>query len=382
MPKAYLDNHTVARPLPSAIEAMLPFLREHWGSTSAPHQMGQELFFALNKATEWILEVLGAHSGDRFHFFSSNEEAIHHLYLSHYLHNVRNTGKNHLLTTTVEDAPVLAAFKQLEELGCHGKILAVNNQGQLTADVLDAALKPRVSLVSLSWANGLTGVIHPLEDLAKVCKEKGVLLHVDASYAIGKFYLRLEDLPIDYLTFDGSLLHAPKGVAGLIAKEKSPLPAPLSALVGVSVGGVAALAAALDESSRMCDHLCLETARLRDKLERGIVEAIPDAVVLLQSADRLPNCTAIAFPHVASSDALLFQLHRKGVYASCGGGRLQKLSQILIASGVEKSLAQCALSFSLSFETTEEEIDYAIQVVIASVQKLKSLSHHLFKGAP
>lgn len=378
MSRVYLDHHTATRPLPSSIDAMLPFLRDQWGSTTAPHQMGQELFPALNKGTESILESVGASINDKFYFFPSGDEAISHLYLSHYFDSIRNTGKNHILTTAIEEAPVLMSLKRLEDLGCHGKILPVNEQGQLTRDILDEALKARTSLVSISWANGLTGVIHPIADLAEACRDKDVRLHVDASYVIGKLYFRLEDLPIDFLTFDGSLLHSPKGTAGLIAKENALFSAPLSSMMGVSVGGIAALSQALEEGSRMFDHVCLETARLRDKLEKGILNAVPDAQVLFQKAERLPNCSAIAFPGVVS-DALLFLLHRKGVYASLGGGHCQKLSHILVASGVDETLAQCALSFSLSFETKEEEIDYAIRTIIESVQKLKSLSRKLLE---
>ncbi len=141
---------------------------------------------------------------------------------------------------------------------------------------------------------------------------------------------------------------------------------------------MAALAAAIQEGSQMFDHVCLETARLRDKLEKGILGGIGDATVFFQHVDRLPNCTAIAFPGVMG-DALLYFLHRRGVYASIGGGHCQKLSHVLIASGVDPQLAQCALSFSLSFETTEEQIDEAIAIIVDSVWKLKGLSQKLLE---
>lgn len=378
MSKVYLDHHTATRPLPSSVEAMLPFFREHWGSTTSPHLMGQELFPTLNQSTEEVLRALGAQSEDRFYFFSSSADAVSHLYLSHYFDVVRETGKNHILTTSIEEASVLMSLKRLEDLGCHGKILPVSANGQITREVLDEALKTRTSLVSISWANGLTGVIHPIADLAEACRAKDMRLHVDASYVIGKLYFRFEDLPIDYLTFDGSLIHAPKGTAGLIVKEKAPFTAPCSMMMGASVGGIAALGNALASGAEMFDHLCLETARLRDKLEKGILAGFPEAQVFFRHVDRLPNCTAIAFPGVVS-DALLFLLHRKGVYASLGGGHSQKLSHILVASGVDETLAQCALSFSLSFDTREEEIDFAIKTIVESANKLRSLSRDLLE---
>ena len=377
MRKIYLDNHTATRPLRPSVEAMFPFFRDHWGSLAAPHQMGQELFPHFTQFKDSLFESLGASAREDFYFFHSSGEAVHHLYLSHYFDDVRNTGRNHILTTNVEEASVLMALGRLEELGCHGKMLPVNEQGQLTKAVFEQAINPRTSLMSIAWANGLTGVIHPIADIAEVCKAKGIRLHVDASYVIGKLSFRFEDLPIDYLTFDGSLLHAPKGTAGLLAKAKTPSLAPFSSM---SVGALGALSKALENDVRMFDHVCLETARLRGKFEKGIVDKIPDAKVLFQKADRLPSCSAIAFPG-AASDALLFLLNRKGIYASLGGGHLQKLSHVLVASGIEESLAQCALSFSLSFETTEEEIDYAIEGIVESVQKLKAIGAAIFEEA-
>lgn len=380
MGKVYLDHHSATRPFASSIEAMLPFFKDHFGSTTAPHQMGQELFPALNKGTETILDVLGAVPEDKFYFFSSNIDAVSHLFLSHYFDSIRHLGKNHILTTNIEEAQVLMSLKRLEEVGCCGKILSVNSQGQLTKEILEEALRPRTSILSLSWANGLTGVIHPIADLAAACRAKDVRIHVDASYVIGKLHFRLEDLPIDFLTFDGSFLHSPKGTAGLIAKEKALFSPPLSVMTGIPVGGIAALAGALEEGASKFDHMCLETARLRDKLEAGILKGFPEASVLFQKVDRLPNCSAIIFPGVVS-DALLFLLHRKGVYASLGGGQCQKLSHVLVASGVDETLAQCALSFTLSFETTEEEIDYAIKTIVECAHKLREISRNILEKA-
>lgn len=376
--RVYLDHHTATRPLSSSIEAMLPFLHQHWGSTVAPHQIGQELLSALNRSSETILHLLGAQADDRFYFFSSSSEAIAHLYQSHYFDSIRHTGKNQIVTTTIEEAPVLMSLKRLEDLGCGGKILSVNPQGQLTKEVLDEALRPRTSLVSISWANGLTGVIHPIADLAEACRAKDVRLHVDASYVIGKTYFHFKDLPLDFLTFDGSFLHAPKGTAGLIVKEKTACAHPISSMMGIPVGSVVALAQALEEGGQMLDHLCLETARLRDQLEKGIQAGFPEAIILFQNVERLPNCSAIAFPGVMS-DALLFLLSSKGIFASIGGGYCQKLSHILMACGIDETLAQCAVSFSLSFETTEEEIDYAIKRIVECAHQLRKLSDHLIE---
>ncbi len=379
MTRIYLDHHTATRPLTSVIEGILPFYNEHWGDTTAFHQMGQELLFYLKKDIESLHQELGADQEDQFYFCSSGAEAINSVFLSHYLDYVLKTSQNHIITTNIEEAPILMSIKRLETLGCIERILPVNAQGQITKELLEQSILPETSLVSLSWANGLTGVIHPIEDLAAVCRKHQVRLHVDASYMIGKTSFRFSDLSIDFLSFEGRLIHAPKGTGGLLVKKSDISFHPLVAgEAGENIPGIHAIAKAVEESSNHFDHLNLETARLRDKLEKGIVNGIEDAIVFFKEVNRLPNCTAIGFPGVIS-DALLYRLHRKGVYATQGGGHSQKLSHVLVASGVDEILAQCALSFSLSFETTEEEIDYAIKTIVACVQELKSYSRGVLR---
>ena len=133
------------------------------------------------------------------------------------------------------------------------------------------------------------------------------------------------------------------------------------------------MAHALTEASRHFDHLNLETSRLKRQLELGVVAGFPDAIVLFKDVEQLPNCTVITFPGV-DSDALLYLLNRRGVYASMGGGQAQKLFHVLTACHIDETLARCALSFSLSYETTEEEIAYAVQMIIECAIKLKKCS--------
>jgi cysteine desulfurase len=262
----------------------------------------------------------------------------------------------------VEDAPILRAFNQFEKVGCLGKMLPVNEKGQLSLETLASEIRPRTSLLSLQWAHGLTGVIQPIEAIAKLCQERGIHLHVDASAVIGKLFFRFQDLPCDYLSFDGEKIHAPKGTAAVVTKGATiPLPS-------YNIAGWVALSTALKEAFDRFDHMATEVARLRDKLERGV----EGAQVFFQDVERLPNTAVIAFPGV-HAEALLFFLNRKGVYATCGGGNAQKLSHVLQLCGVEPSLAQSAVSFNLSYETTEEEIDLALEVIHQAVKKLRQL---------
>lgn len=360
--RAYLDNHTATRPFPKTVEHMLPFYRQRWGSLVSPHEMGQELYPIVDVSLQKIYDLLGAKKSDHFYLMGSGMEAVSQLLWAHYLDEIRESGRNHLLTTTIEDTAVLHSFDNLEKVGCSGKMLGVNAQGQLVKQELEAAIRPRTSLLSLSWAHGLTGVIQPLDEIAAVCREKNISLHVDVSSVLGKLYFRFQDLNCDYLSFDGEKIHAPKGVAGVFAK------APMTHTPNVNVLNLVALTTSLEEVGERFDYVATEIARLRDKLEQGISEA----VIFFREADRLPNTTVIGFPGVYA-EALLFFLNCKGVYGTYGGGNAQKLSHILQACGISRELSQSALSFSLSYETTEEEIDYAIEVINASVKKLREI---------
>jgi cysteine desulfurase len=136
----------------------------------------------------------------------------------------------------------------------------------------------------------------------------------------------------------------------------------------------------VEECQESFDHLSLETARLRDKLEKGIQARIPNAVIFFKEVERLPNCCAIGFPGV-DAEALLFLLSRRHVSASMGGGAFPLLSRTLIATGIDPVLARCALSFALSSETTEEEIDYAVRTISYAAEQLQLCSHSLTEGA-
>ncbi len=378
MDTAYLDNHSATRPFASVVDQVAIFHREYWGSVNAPHFVGQQAAHSLQKGIEQLFHAVGASSQDEMQLYGSGAEAVSQVFWRQYVEESRHTGKTQFLTTLVEEAPFLLSVKKLESLGCSGKVLPVDSWGRLTPDVLSKAIGPRTSLVSLSWANGLTGVMHPIEDLSEVCREKGCAFHVDASYVFARNFFRFQDLPIDFLTLNGSVLHAPVGSAVAFVKGGRSL-----YQAGQSDQNVAmtvALSQALEILQSRFEHYCTETARLRDKLEKGVCARYPEAYVMFQEAERVPHCTAIAFPGVAG-EALLYLLNMKGVYASIGGGRFQALSKMLLGCGIEESVAHSAVSFCLSQETTELEIDYAVDAIVEAVHRLRSYSIHLERSS-
>jgi cysteine desulfurase len=380
----YLDNSTTTRPSERAIGAMMPYLSDRWGHASAPHQKGEQLQQSLADHLKTLYQFIGASLEDTVLFTSSGVEAINQVIQSVYRNVTLPTGKNHYITSSLDEAPAILSMGHLEALGCLSKSIPASNQGFVTADSLANILSPRTALVSLSWANGLTGVIQPIEEIAALCHQRGILLHLDATHVLGKLVYDLKEVNADFITFNGSHLHAPKGTGGLYIKNGikcSPLLLGGSEQGGLRAGeinmaGLSGLATAAQEAMENRDFLSTEVSRLRDKLEKGVISSCPNATPLFQDQNRLPHCTAIAFPGILN-EALLFLLNRKGLCASIGGNQMQQLALLLTASKIESPLAYSALSFSLSRYTSEEEIDHAIYLITEAVQQLLKTSSRI-----
>lgn len=364
----YLDAHSATKPCTAALERMAPYLHEQWGASFAPHKMGQELIAALAPRYQMLYDLVGAKEKDAFIFTSSGAEAVNQVFWSVFLEKARKEGKCHIIVSGLEDAPTMQCAKRLEELGCTIKIAPVDAQGQIDAAALTALINPRTALISVAMAHGLTGVIQPIDAIARIAKEKGALLHFEATYAVGK--IPMEEMRGDYLTFSGDRIHSVKGSGGLFAKEGAPL-VPFI-LGGSEQGGLRggfdipsfmALSAAAQQASLYLDTMNLEIARLRDLLESQL-----SGSVLYKDSPRLPNTTAVAFPK-AHQEALLYLLNRKGVYASIGGSYCGHIHRIV---GDE-----CAISFSLSRMTTEEEIVRAAALINEAAAHLQKIAEDI-----
>ena len=365
----YLDNGTLARPSDHLISQMQPFIKRHWQAITVPYLKGKEPFTSINRALGDLRAFVGAKDKDLFHFCFSGSAAISEVYYNAYSDHLAENGKNHILTTATEETSINFLGKRFEKLGVYQKKIPLNENGQMTREALESAITPKTGMVSLSWANSLTGVVHPIWELAELCREKEILFHVDASAVLGKLYFKFQELPIDYLTFDGTVIHGPKGSGGLFARKgidfETQDPLNVSALIGLGI--------AIQELSESFDHLCMETVRLRDKLETGISLAIPEAKILFKEAERLPNTTAFVFPGVMA-ELLSFHLREQELFASFGGGRFQKFEHLLTATGIDPIDSKCAVSFSLSRDTTEEEINRALGIIVDAAQKCRTFS--------
>lgn len=354
------------------------------GVPSQPHQMGQRLLPAMEEAYRSIYALLSADSKDNLVLTSSGTEAVNHVVQAVYFDVTRTTGKNHFVTASIDEAPAILAVARLEQMGCVGKMAAVTTGGFVTPQAIADVITPRTALVSLSWANGLTGVINPVSDIAKLCRERGILFHLDATHVLGKLYFDLAEVGADFITFNGDNLHGPKGSGVLWVRDGvrlSPLLLGGAQQAGYRAGDVnipamVGLGVACAEALESRDLMCTEVARLRDKLEAGVKAGFSDAVLFFNDQQRLPNCSAIGFPGI-SNELLLYSLDRQQLYCSMGGGNFPQLGLVLTASGVKDTLAHSALSFSLARTAYEEEIDRAIEIIVSTALRLRKLSEHI-----
>ena len=383
----YLDNNTVTKPSGRAVAKMMPFLTERWGVASAPHGRGQQLYPAIEEALKGIYALLNAKESDDIIFTSGAAEAINHVILTTYFDVTVHTGKNQFITSAIDEAPSIMGIGRLEQLSCLGKMAPPDKHGRITADAIAEAMTPRTALVSLSWANGLTGVINPIDEIAALCKERGVRLHLDASHILGKTFFEWDDVPANFVSFGGDTIHAPSGTGCLFIRNGTKCsPFILGGIEqnshragSYSMAGLAAIGEAAREAADTCDLMCTEVARLRTHFEKEVIARVPDTKVMFSESERLPNTSAITFLGV-TNEALLYLLSRRGVYASIGGGSFQQIGLILSASGIPQHEAQSAVSFAFSRETTEDQVDRAVAIIVECVAKLRRVSNEFYKG--
>lgn len=379
----FLDNITTCRPSETVIHAMMPFFTDYYGLPIMPHGMGEELLPHLKKSYQALYKLVAAKETDLFVFTSSGAEAIAQVIHSVYREVSRRTGKVHFVVSQIGEAAPLLALSKLEEEGCSFDMAKVSNEGYVTLEALSEAITPRTALVSLPLVCALTGVVQPISEIAELCKKRGILLHVDVTHAIGKLFIDIEELHAHFITFNGEQIHAPKGTGALFCRESSLVPLisgeeeekrlrggslNMPCLVGF---GQAAIEA---EENRTI--YCTEVARLRSRFEQAILEKYPEAILFFKDQERAPHITSIAFPGVRN-EALLYVLSRKKIFANSGGGPFQQIEKVLEAAGVTRHIAECALSFSLSKEIVEQEIDQAVVTITEAAKKLRRLSKAL-----
>jgi cysteine desulfurase len=383
----YLDNNATTQVAPEVIEAMLPFFKDLWGNPSSMHYFGGQVAKYIETAREEVASLIGA---DPFEivFTSCGTESDNAAIFG----AAEAAGQSiRVITTRVEHPAVLGPCRRLKERGHELFELGVNSIGQLDLSELKRALAGGPAIVSVMWANNETGVIFPVEKVAAMVKEKtGSVMHTDAVQVIGKLPVDVRKVPVDMLSFSGHKLHAPKGI-GVLYIRKGTKTRPF-VLGGHQENGrrggtenvpyIVGLGRACRLAAENMQDEATKVAKLRDKLENGLMSSCPDVRVNGDRESRLPNTTNLSFQYI-EGEAILYHLSDLGICASsgsaCTSGSLEP-SHVIRAMGVPFTAAHGSTRFSLSRYNTEDEIDYVIQHMPAIVTKLRALSPFVAHG--
>ena len=386
MRQVYLDNNATTAVAPEVLAAMLPFLTSSFANPSSSHGPGAQVSEAVRDARRAVRDLLGAALDQEIVFTSGGTEADNTAVLSAL---ETQSGRNEVVISAVEHPALLSLCAYLERSrGVVVHRIGVDGLGRLDVDAYRTALGPRTAIASVMWANNETGTLFPVALLAELAHKAGALFHTDAVQAVGKHPIDLQSISIDMLSLSAHKLHGPKGVGALYLRKGTPFQ-PL--ILGgkqergrrggtENVPGIAGLGqAARLATAHLADGLG-EIAALRDRLEQGIMARIPACAVAGDAAHRLANTSTVTFDR-AEAEPILDGLDRAGIAASsgsaCTSGAMEP-SHVLRAMGVAFTAVHGAIRFSLSRDTTAEDIDHALAVLPDIVARARTVS--LFAG--
>ena len=377
----YADHAATTRMSQTAIDAMLPYMSQCYGNPSSLHTVGQKANEALTQARERIAACLGCDARE-ITFTSGGSEADNQAIISAARLGEKK-GKKHIISTAFEHHAVLHTLKKLEKEGFAVTLLDVHENGMVSAQQVEAAIRPDTCLVTVMFANNEIGSVQPIAEIGAVCRSKGVLFHTDAVQAAGHLHIDVVSQQIDMLSLSAHKFHGPKGCGVLYARKGIRLTNLIEGgaqergkRAGTeNIPGIMGMAAALEEA---CAHMQENAARLiplRDKLIAGL-SAIPHSALNGDPVNRLPSNVNFCFEGI-EGESLLLLLDDKGICASsgsaCTSGSLDP-SHVLLAIGRVHDVAHGSLRLSLGEDITEEEIDYLIRSVTEVVAYLRSMS--------
>jgi cysteine desulfurase len=383
----FFDHQNTSPPLPEALEALSHVESSFWGNRAVPYPLSSDLFAIEKETYELLYQFVDAQKEDHFIFTSSGTEAVNHAILGTFLDVTQQEGKHHYLATSVGEAPTIMGMTRLEERGCQFEMLSLEN-GELTVEKVAEKLTPATAMLSMPGACGITGVIHPIQEIATLCRERGVLLHVEGTHLLGRIPFSFQESGCDFFSFHGEQLGAPRGCGGLFIRKGAPV-GPL--LVGGNeqgkwrggnfcLGLLAALGVCVKKAQEELLHRSMESGRLRALFEEKLQEKYTFIQIALEEKLRLPHITTLLFDKV-TSDALLWALSQKQIFATMGGGYFQQIAYLLQAYGFEERLSRTGLSFSISHTMEEEHLLKAIDLIGQCLEERMRISHKLVEEA-
>ena len=376
----YLDNNATTPLDPAVIEEMLPFLTKQYGNPSGGYAFAARARKAVDLAREQLAALLGCEPSEIV-FTSGGTESNNAVIHSALQFEPR--GK-HVVTSAVEHSAVLRPCQDFEKRSCTVTFLGVDRHGNIDLGELEAAIRPHTALISIMWANNETGVLFPVEKIAGICRQKGLLFHTDAVQAVGKIPIHLRDTAINFLSLSAHKFHGPKGVGALYVNRRTRF-TPLIAGGGQengrrggteNVASIVGLGKAAELALKYLEEGNCSVLSMRDRFEKAVLETVNGASVNGADAPRIPNTSSLSFEGIESSAALLL-LDRNRICCSAGSAcrtGSQEASHVLRAMNPNGDGARRSLRFSFGRFNTDPEIDRAIEIVPKVIEKLRQTS--------
>src|SRR5580693_376644 len=392
MNRVYLDYNATTPVDPQVVDAMLPYFSADFANASSIHTPGQRARAAVETAREQVAALVGARPQEIV-FTSGGTESDNHAIFGVIAARVPQPilavhssqhAPPHIITTTIEHEAVLNACQAAEKQGIEVTYLGVDREGRINPEALRRAIRPETTLITVMHANNELGTVQPLEEIGRIAKEQKIYFHTDAVQSAGKVPIDVNALNVDLLSLSGHKLYAPKGVGALYIRSGTRVRQHLygghhqrGARPGTeNVAGIVGLGKAAEIARNSLASEAKRVSTLRDKLERALLERIPQIRINGALAPRTPNTTNVMFAGI-EGEALVIALDLKGlacsVGAACSSGAIEP-SHVLTAIGLSQEEAKSSLRFSLGRHTTESEIDFALEVISAAVAQLRALS--------
>ena len=382
MQRVYLDHNATTPVHPAVVEAMTKVLREDFGNPSSVHHFGQRAKAAMDQARSAVASLIGGDPSEVV--FTSGGTESDNFAIRGTAEALDATRRRHLIATTIEHEAVLNTLKALARRGRPTTLLRVDGTGIVAPDALREALTDDTALVSVMHANNEIGTIQPILELARMAHDRGALFHTDAVQTAGKVTVDVRELDIDLLSISAHKFYGPKGVGALWIRRGLRL---LPVLTGgkhersrragtENVAGIVGMGLAATLAAAKIDEEARRISALRDRLEEGVLRAVPGTTVNGARSPRVPNTTNISFDRI-EAESLLIALDLEGVAVStgsaCSSGTLEP-SHVLKAMGFPPHRTQNSIRFSLGAVNTEADVDRVVAILPGIVDKLRSLT--------
>ncbi len=382
MRKVYLD-HSATTPIdPEVFNEMLPFLKEHFGNPSSLHSWGRKARKAVEGARESVAKLISANPSEII--FTGGGSESNNLAIKGTALALQGKGK-HIITSSVEHHAVLEVCEWLEKIGFEITYLPVDEYGRVSVEDLKNKIRQDTILVSIMYGNNEVGTLQPIREIGKICRERGIIFHVDGVQAVGHIPVNVKEDFIDMLTISAHKMYGPKGVGALYIR-KDIKPTPLIHGGGQekglrsgteNVAGIVGLGAASKLALKRLSNGDEERVKkLRNKLIDGVLREIPDVILTGHREERLPFHASFCFKYI-EGEAIVLRLDAAGIGASsgsaCSTGKPEP-SHVLIAMGIPREIIHGSLRLTLGKDNSESDIDYVIEKLKETVDDLRKIS--------